>query len=645
MCGIAGFWKAPSSSADELTAIVRTMADTLRHRGPDDSGEWVDPVTGVALGFRRLAILDLSPSGHQPMASLNEQFVIVFNGEIYNYRDLKIELEGYGHRFRGTSDTEVILTACQEWGVVETLRRISGMFGLAVWDKAARTLTLARDRVGKKPVYFGRVNDVWIFGSELKALRAFPGCRPPIDREALDAFLRFSYLPAPASIYKGISKLLPGHYVIMRADGTSDVRVYWDAAEVVRTGAESRLELSPAEAIDEFETRLRDAVVRRMVADVPLGAFLSGGLDSSVVVALMQTLSPAPVRTFTIGFDVPGYNEAESAKSVAVHLGTNHTELYVTPHDALDVIPMLPTMFDEPFADSSQIPTFLVARLASQYVTVALSGDGGDELFGGYNRYAWAPGIWNFLRNVPIPIRQALATAIAAVPASSLDGIYSVVEPFVPQRWRARLPGDKAHKMASLLTATSEDDVYARLVSAWKNPTSVGPSATSWTPPGGFVSGDFRERMMYRDLVTYLPDDILVKVDRATMAVGLEGRAPLLDYRLIEWAWRLPMSLRIRNGVGKWLLRQVLYRHVPQALVDRPKMGFGIPIGEWLRGPLRHWAEDLLSVSALEDGEFLSSGPIRKVWQRHLTGHYDEQARLWPVLMFQAWRRQWDRRL
>jgi asparagine synthase (glutamine-hydrolysing) len=644
MCGIAGFWQRPGEDATVLGERVGRMAETLHHRGPDDGGTWVDAAAGVALGFRRLAILELSPLGHQPMTSNEQRYTIVFNGEIYNYRDLKADLISAGHSFRGGSDTEVILAGFSRWGIERTLGRIRGMFGIAVWDAEARTLTLVRDRIGKKPVYYGRADDAWLFGSELKALRAYPSFRAEIDREALAQFLRFGYVPAPRSIYRGIRKLQPGHFVTLGRDRDATPVCYWDAAAVAQEGQRDPLRLDDAQAINQLDVLLRDAVARRMIADVPLGAFLSGGLDSSTVVALMQTQSAAPVKTFTIGFDVPGYNEAEAAKAVAAHLHTEHTELYVTPDQARAVIPSLPTIYDEPFADSSQIPTYLVSRLARCHVTVSLSGDGGDELFAGYNRYFWGPRIWDRAKYLPAAVRRAVCSALERIPPEYLDRAYAAVERVLPSSWAVDRPGDKLHKLAGVLSAPDQMELYRRLVSAWHHPETVVIETTE-PPVNGparrYLPDGFCERMMYCDLVTYLPEDILVKVDRASMAVSLEVRAPLLDQRLVEWAWRLPQAQRVRNGSGKWLLRQLLYRHVPQELVDRPKTGFGVPIDHWLRGPLRDWAEDLLSEGALEAGGFLRAAPIRRVWLQHLGGHRNEQTRLWPILMFQAWRRHW----
>jgi asparagine synthase (glutamine-hydrolysing) len=647
MCGLTGYWQPRGESESILCQHVREMADALTHRGPDDSGAWVNAEAGIALGFRRLAILDLSPMGHQPMLSSDGQYVVLFNGEIYNYRDLRAELEKSGHRFRGQSDTEVILEGCVAWGVEPTLHRLMGMFAIALWDRRKRQLTLARDRVGKKPLYYARVGDVFLFGSELKALRVHPSFRPEIDRNTLALYLRYGYIPAPYSIYRGVHKLPAGHHAVIRTDLSLKVQPYWDVRKVVESLTANQWHLTEVAAIAQLDALLRDATARRMIADVPLGAFLSGGVDSSTIVALMQAQSSRPVKTFSIGFYIEGYNEAEAAKAVAQHLGTDHTELYVTPEEAQAVIPRLPNLYDEPFADSSQIPTFLVSELARRHVTVSLSGDGGDELFGGYTRYSWANAIWNRTRYVPAHFRQLAAGAIQLVSPATWDRIYGALERGVPDRWRQSLPGDKLHKLAGVLAARDSDALYLRLVSLWKAPNEIvisGKESETLLSDSTLRRSlpDFTERMMYLDLVTYLPDDILVKVDRATMGVSLEARAPLLDHRVVEWAWRLPLSFRLRNGQSKWLLRQVLYRYVPPELIERPKTGFGVPIDAWLRGPLRDWAEELLDERRIRHEGFLRPEPIREAWTAHLGEHRNEQYRLWVILMFQAWKEAWS---
>lgn len=644
MCGICGFVDgAGDRPAADIAALVAAMAATLARRGPDGEGVWVDAAAGVGLGHRRLAIIDLSPGGRQPRVSADGRLVITYNGEIYNYRELRAELETAGHRFESQSDTEVLVEACAAWGVEHAVERLVGIFAFALWDRASRTLTLARDHLGVKPLYWTWTGGRLLFGSELKALRAHPGWLPELDRDAVAAYLRFNYVPAPRTIHKGVFKLEPGCRLTLRAGAEPVVTRYWDLRTVARAGLADRLEdLSDAEAVDRLETLLRDAVGRQMVADVPLGAFLSGGIDSSVVAALMQTQSPRPVRSFTIGFHDPGYDEARQAKAVAAHLGTDHTELYVEPSHALDVIPRLPEWFDEPFADVSQIPTFLVAEMTRRHVTVALSGDGGDELFAGYNRYLWGDAVWRRLGRLPGGLRAGLAGALTALPPARWDAVFRMV----PARLRPRQAGEKLHKLARVLGHDRPDALYRGLVSQWDEPAALVPGAVEprgilWDAAVAAEVPDFMERMQLFDSLTYLPDDILTKVDRASMANGLEARVPLLDHRLVAFAWRLPRRFKLRDGTGKWLLRQVLYRHVPPALVDRPKMGFAVPLDAWLRGPLRDWAEALLDERRLREEGLLEPGPIRRLWAEHLSGTRNGQYPLWGVLMLQAWRERW----
>lgn len=641
MCGIAGLVDL-GAEHDEgwLLATAGAMASTLRHRGPDDAGTWADPSAGVALGFRRLAIIDLSPAGHQPMASADGRYVVVFNGEIYNHHQLKAELTGIP--FRGRSDTEVMLGAFMRWGVAEATRRFNGMFAFAVWDRQRRTLTLGRDRFGEKPLYYGTVAGRVLFGSELKALRAVPGPTPDLDRDALALFLRHGYIPAPHSIYQGIAKLAPAHLVEIGADGIGIPTPYWSAREAAEAGLADPLAGGEGDLVDELEELLGDAVALRMEADVPLGAFLSGGIDSSLVVALMQRRAREPVRTFTIGFAEEGYDEAPHAKAVAGHLGTDHTELYVSPEEARAVIPTLPTTYDEPFSDSSQIPTALVSALARDHVTVSLSGDGGDELFGGYSRYLLLAELWGKLERLPLPLRATVARAVQAVPARRWDAVFRAARPALPRRARQSHPGDKLHKLAASAARSRPEDVYLGLVSLWHDPGAMviggsEPVTPITDPAATLASGDPTAQAMYLDTVTYLPDDILAKVDRASMSVSLEARVPLLDHRVFELAWRLPPGLRVVGGDGKHLLRRVLARHVPTELFDRPKMGFGVPIGVWLRGPLRAWAEDLLDEGRLRRQGILDPAPVRAAWHAHLAGTADEKYRLWAVLSLQAW--------
>lgn len=654
MCGLAGFFAHGAALADSFESVARRMADTLTHRGPDDTGVWVDAAAGIALVHRRLSILDLSPAGHQPMVSASTRYVIAFNGEIYNHLDLRAELQKVGagetapSTWRGHSDTETLLAAFETWGIEATLKKTVGMFALALCDRETRTLTLARDRMGEKPLYYGWAGDVLLFGSELKALRAHPSFANPVSREALALFMRFAYVPAPWSIYEGIWKLPPGTYVQfslspgLSPGGKGEVKPYWSLRDAAERGLREPFRGSEAEAVAELEARLATSIRGQMLADVPLGAFLSGGIDSSIVAALMQAQSSRPVQTFTIGFHEAGYNEAEHAHAVAAHLGTEHTELYVTPREAMDIIPRLSTLYDEPFADSSQIPTHLVAQLARRHVTVALSGDGGDELFGGYNRYFLAERIWQRIRLLPKPARRLAAAMIRALPPQAWSRVFAAARPLLPKRFAVRLAGDKLHKLAGLLDIGGDAAIYQYLVSFWppeegivlgvQEPLTVVTDTGQW-----FYCPDFEHRMMYLDAVTYLPDDILTKVDRAAMGVSLETRVPLLDHRVVEFAWRLPLDMKIRDGQGKWLLRQVLYKHVPRELIERPKMGFGVPLDEWLRGPLKAWAEDLLAEVRLRREGYFDPAPIRTKWAEHLSGRRNWAYHLWNVLMFQAW--------
>jgi len=638
MCGIAGLWNL--SPAEDGAGIAAAMAGMLMHRGPDDGGVWSDAEAGIALAHRRLSVLDLSPQGHQPMTSRDGRHVIVFNGEIYNHAELRKALGNVD--WRGHSDTEVLLEAVGRWGVVATLRRCVGMFAFALWDTRESSLTLARDRIGEKPLYYGKLGTTLVFASELKALRVHPRWQGEIDRGALSLLLRYSYIPAPHSIYRGIRKLMPGTLMLLRANGAAEEVSYWSAREMAERGVAEPFAGDAADAAGELERLLSRSVGRQMLADVPLGAFLSGGVDSSLIVALMQAQSSRPVKTFTIGFNEAGYNEAEHAKTVARHLGTDHTELYVSSRQAMEVIPGLPTLYDEPFSDSSQIPTYLVAQLARRHVAVSLSGDGGDELFGGYNRYFLGRSLWRRAGWLPRGLRGALAAALDAVPPAGWNALLSPFARFMPRHLRYANPGDKLHKLAEILAARDGDEIYRGLVSHWKSPSSIvlggyEPATALTDPSRGAALADLTQRMMYLDLVSYLPDDILVKVDRAAMGVSLETRVPMLDHEVVEFAWRLPLAMKISDGRGKWLLRQVLHRHVPRELVDRPKMGFGIPIETWLRGPLRDWAEALLDTARLQREGYFDPLPIRAKWQEHLSGKRNWQHHLWDVLMFQAW--------
>jgi len=637
MCGIAGFWLR-TETGNEPADLLERMGNTLAHRGPDDSGIFFDKNAGLGLSFRRLSILDLTAEGRQPMISASGRYTIIFNGEVYNHEAIRAELGP--QQWRGHSDTEVMLAAIERWGLEAAVRRFVGMFAFALWDSFERRLHLVRDRIGIKPLYYGHVEGSFVFASELKALRVLPGFQAAIDRDSLAAYMRYAYVPAPHSIYKGIHKLPPGHILTLSSNEASPVlSAYWSAAEAARNGVESRLRGGDEEILEQLHEKLADAVRLRMIADVPLGAFLSGGIDSSTVVALMQSQSPGPVKTFTIGFHEDQYNEATHARKIAEHLGTEHTEFFVTPQDALNVVPLLPSMYDEPFADSSQIPTHLVSKLARGHVTVALSGDGGDELFCGYPRYDFVHSLWNAVRRVPGPIARSAAKAMHLVPTALINNTAGRLP--LPRRLR-QAPGEKLHRLADHLSAQDPAEIYLRAITMWSDPSSVVLNSHEHDSVFRAIRKfaempDIREMAMLTDLTNYLPDDILTKVDRASMAIGLEARVPLLDHRVVEFAWRLPLHFKVRNGKTKWALRQLLYQHVPAELVERPKMGFGVPIDLWLRGPLREWAEDMLATETLGRHGLFSVEPIRKKWREHVSGARDWHYLLWPVLMFQAW--------
>jgi asparagine synthase (glutamine-hydrolysing) len=645
MCGIAGFRSTGAPHAPErLARIARTMTATLAHRGPDDTDVWLDPEAGLALGHRRLSIIDLTAAGRQPMASACGRYVITYNGEIYNFRALRAELEQRGHAFRGHSDTEVLLAALAQWGVTGALGRLNGMFAFSLWDRQQRCLTLARDRVGKKPLYYGWCGDSFLFGSELKALRAHPAFDATIDRDALGLFIQYSWMPAPYSIYAAIRQLPAGTLLRLGADagpGEAEPEAYWSAREVAVRGAQEPTALSLEAATDRLEKVLRDAVACRMIADVSLGAFLSGGVDSSTVVALMQQVSSRPVQTFSIGFHDAKYNEAAHARAIAQHLQTDHTELYVTPVDCLEVIPKLPTLYDEPFADYSQIPTFLVSRLARSKVSVALSGDGGDELFGGYSDYPKNLRAWQrqltFWRHCPPAVRRGLARMLthAARHGRMLGPAIGKNLRKLEKRGRGILPFDSG--------AAMQARKRVRVERADQLVLGARPAACGLTDPERWAGvTDPLLGMMLVDFTTYMADDILTKVDRASMGVSLEVRCPLLDPSVIELAWSLPPSMRIGPSGGKQVLQNLLARHVPRALFERPKQGFNIPVEAWLRGPLRDWAEALLDSHRLHQEGFLRPQPVRRLWEEHLERR-PHTFLIWSLLTFQAWHETWTK--
>jgi asparagine synthase (glutamine-hydrolysing) len=648
MCGFAGILTTTGASRDELTDRASCMSGSIVHRGPDDSGVWVDERAGVALGFRRLAILDVSPHGHQPMYSASGRFVIVFNGEVYNFTELRRDLESHGHQFRGHSDTEVILAAFEQWGIRSAVRRFVGMFAMAVWDGQRRELSLIRDRMGKKPLYVYREQGLITFASELKALVAGPSFDRTIDRDALGSYFRYLYVPAPQTIFRRAQKL-PAAHVLTVADANVPLPApepYWSLQDAARDGVRRLFVGSETDAVDELDRLLEEAVRCRLRSDVPLGALLSGGIDSSTIVALMQAASSRPVKTFTIGFAEDAFDESHHAAEVASHLGTDHTELLLTGDDARGMIPRLAEIFDEPFADPSQLPTLLVSQLARRQVTVALCGDGGDELFGGYNRYVYGTRVLPRVHRIPLAARRLIGAGLGRIPAATWQRASHAATALVPGISDQRI-GEQIHKLGNLMTAGSTGQMYRSLLSAWQHPEQLVSGVVASADQTGAIldghePGQLLDRMMLADQMMYLPDDLLAKVDRASMAVSLEVRAPILDHRVVEFSWRLPSALKIRGPLGKWILRQVLYRRVPQGIVERPKMGFSVPIDRWLRGPLRAWAEGLLPTCESAGDGLLNTAAVQKTWMDLQQGRRPAGAALWAVLMFQAWKARWQ---
>lgn len=647
MCGIAGAWNP--RGARDTTALLRAvarMSSSLYHRGPDADGLWSAAPDAPVLAHRRLSILDLSEAGAQPRLSPAGRYIVVFNGEIYNHRLLRAELRKArpGLEWQGNSDTETLAAGFEIWGIENTLKKSVGMFALAIWDALNRTLTLARDRMGEKPLYYGMAGKHFLFGSELKSFSAFGDFHPEIENRALVEYLRFNHIDAPRTIYKGIFKLPPGHLLVVAGENPESAlpKPYWSLKAVAEEARKNPI-LSHAEALEQVETAFSEAVRMQLLSDVPLGAFLSGGIDSSLVTALMQSHSAAPVKTFTIGFDDRSYDESAYARKVAAHLGTDHVEEIITSEDALSVIPLLPSIFDEPFADSSQIPTYLVSRLAARHVKVTLSGDGGDELFAGYNRHLFASRMGPFMDRIPSGARRMASGILGLVSPDFIDGVFGVSAPFLPERFRLRMPGVKLHKMRESLSARGEIDLYEKLIGHWdpRESVALGPRGAA-SPETGIDLGPSGlnrvERMQYWDMMGYLPGDILAKVDRSGMAVGLESRIPFLDHRLVELSWRIPTAFKIKDGKGKWLLRRMLHRRVPAPLFERPKMGFALPLSKWLCGPLRDWAEDCLDPARLSQFEVLDTKAIRKRWEDLKAGRGKWEQHLWIILMLQAWR-------
>jgi asparagine synthase (glutamine-hydrolysing) len=643
MCGFAGIFQYGDLSSSKIAEIAVNMGDTIRHRGPDDFGVWSDDNAQITLVHRRLSIVDLSVAGRQPMVSASGRYVIAFNGEIYNHLEIRNELQAVGvpAAWRGHSDTETLLASIEAWGLHKSLVKATGMFAFALWDRHERVLHLARDRIGEKPLYYGWQNGVFLFGSELKALKMHPAFNGQIDRASISLQMMYSYIPAPYSIYVGIKKLLPGCTISIREIGESlcEPIEYWSLHDVIALEKENTLRVNDDDAISGLERLLSSVISKQAIADVPLGAFLSGGIDSSLITSMMQAQSSAPVKTFTIGFDEGGYNEANYAMAVARHLGTEHTELYVSGEQALDVIAKLPDIYDEPFSDSSQIPTYLVSKMTSRHVTVALSGDGGDELFGGYNRYLGTERWWKLTRRIPFHLRHLVSTSLRSIHASQWDRLGSIIALLSSKKNWNNLANNVA-KLAGVLAVDDSARLYQHFTTHWTDPSLLVINDADFSVQSEELAiqlDSIVEEMMALDTLSYLPDDILVKVDRAAMAASLETRVPFLDHNVIEFAWSLPLEMKIRNGQGKWILRELLKKYIPNEMIDRPKMGFGIPLDSWLRGPLRPWAEELLDESRLQREGIFKTEVIRRKWLEHLSGRCNWQFHLWDVLMFQLW--------
>lgn len=631
MCGIAGF---AFGAQKNLSDVLSAMTDKLSHRGPDGAGTWIDEQAQIYFGHRRLAIVDLSLHGQQPMHSNCGRYVITYNGEIYNFKELQQTLKSKGYVFQSDSDTEVLLSAISCWGVLQTLQECDGMFAFAIWDKQEKTLYLARDRFGEKPLYYGWINNTLVFASELKALREFPGFNPAINRDAVTLYLKYGYVPTPHTIYQDIHKLPPGHLFISKEKNANKPvpQAYWSLANTIERSSNKLLMADEPQLIKQGYDLLKNTVANRMMGDVSSGALLSGGIDSSLITLLMQANSQKPIKTFTVGFAENAFNEATIAKEVAELLGTDHAEIYVQHNDVLNIIPQLTSIYDEPFADSSQIPTYLVAKLARQEVTMCLSGDGGDELFGGYNRYLWGNRLWQMMQNVPHFFRNSMSKILLSVTPGMWDKLFSIA--------KQKQAGDKIHKVAQLLKMKSKEEAYHFFITCGFDAEKSMPKSFIDEAMESFTATNFSEWMMYLDAMSYLPDDVLTKVDRASMHAGIEIRAPFLDPKVVEFAWQLPSSMKMRGSEGKWLLRKILQQHLPAKLIDRPKMGFGVPLADWLRGPLRPWAEELLCESSLQQQNFFSPKLISDRWREHLSGKRNWQHSLWVVLMLQAWLRE-----